>query len=47
MRQRVILICEECLARNYQTIKKVTNERLVLKKFCVHCNKHTTHKETK
>ena len=45
---KVILICEECLSRNYVTTKnKQSSERLELKKFCPKCNKHTLHKETK
>lgn len=49
MRERVILICEECLSRNYVTTKNKANStnRLVIKKFCKKCNKHTIHKETK
>ncbi len=49
MREKVILICEECLSRNYQTTKNkdVNKERLEIKKFCVKCNKHTLHKESK
>ena len=49
MREKVILICEECLSRNY-TIdrnKLVKTERMVLRKHCPKCNKHTIHKETK
>ncbi|MGD9604901.1 MAG: 50S ribosomal protein L33 [Bacilli bacterium] len=49
MADKVILVCEECLSRNY-TFKrnKLTNsERMVIKKFCKKCNKHTIHKETK
>ncbi len=49
MRVKVILICEECLSRNYQTTKnpQKSTERLELKKFCPVCNKYTIHKETK
>lgn len=49
MREKITLICEECLNRNYSTFKnKVTNtDRLEMKKFCTHCKKHTLHKETK
>ncbi len=49
MRDRVILVCEECLSRNYITTKNKLNttERLVIKKYCKHCNKVTVHKETK
>lgn len=49
MRVKVILMCEDCLSRNYTTMKnKQTNqERMVIKKFCRRCNAHTVHKETK
>lgn len=48
MRKKVILICPECLSRNYTTTKKEgTTERLELMKFCPHCNKQTLHKESK
>ncbi|MDD4000326.1 MAG: 50S ribosomal protein L33 [Bacilli bacterium] len=49
MREKVILICEECLSRNYTYDRNVlTNPtRMVIKKYCKHCNKHTVHKETK
>lgn len=49
MKKKTILVCEECLSRNYSVEKnKLTNtERLVLKKYCAKCGKHTIHKETK
>lgn len=49
MREKIILICEECLSRNYTTTKNKTTkaERFVIRKFCKKCNKHTVHKETK
>ena len=49
MREKVILICENCLSRNYTFERnKLTNsERMVVRKFCKKCNKHTVHKETK
>ncbi|MCI6013882.1 MAG: 50S ribosomal protein L33 [Coprobacillus sp.] len=49
MREKVILVCEECLSRNYTIDKnKLTNpKRMEIKKFCKKCNKHTLHKETK
>jgi len=48
MREKVILICEVCLSRNYSTYKNKDNkERLEVKKFCKRCNSHTTHKQTK
>lgn len=49
MREKVILVCEECLSRNYQTTKNkaTASERLEFKKFCPRCNKYTIHRETK
>lgn len=49
MRKKIILICTECLSRNYTTTKKMetSNTRLELNKFCPHCNKYTLHKESK
>ncbi len=49
MREKVILVCEECYSRNYTTTKNKANNfvRLELKKHCPVCNKHTLHKETK
>lgn len=49
MREKVILICEECLSRNYNVEKNklLNQERMVIKKYCKKCNKHTIHKETK
>ena len=49
MREKVILVCEECLSRNYITEKNKLNttDRVVVKKYCKRCNKHTIHKETK
>ena len=49
MREKIILICEECLSRNYTTTKnkKTQTERIEIKKYCPRCCKHTVHKETK
>lgn len=49
MRKKIILVCEECLSRNYTTTKNVqkNKERLEIKKYCKHCNKSTLHKETR
>ena len=49
MREKIILVCTECLSRNYNTTKNKTTqkERLELAKFCPKCNKHTVHKESK
>lgn len=47
---RVLLamICQTCKSQNYITSKNKTEmkEKLVLKKFCKKCKKHTEHKET-
>ena len=42
------LVCSVCGSRNYLTSKnKLENkEKLLLKKYCRHCRKHTDHKET-
>lgn len=49
MKDKVILVCTECLSRNYTVTKnkRVNQERLELKKYCKKCNKHTLHRETK
>ncbi|NMB09376.1 MAG: 50S ribosomal protein L33 [Tissierellia bacterium] len=49
MRDKVILACTECDNRNYNTKKnkKVTTERLELKKYCKFCKTHTLRKETR
>jgi large subunit ribosomal protein L33 len=48
MRKKVILVCEDCLARNYQVqIQPQSTTRLILKKHCPTCKKHTVHKQTK
>jgi large subunit ribosomal protein L33 len=49
MREKIILVCTECLSRNYTTTKnKATQkERIETHKFCPRCNKHTLHKESK
>ncbi|MCR5184462.1 MAG: 50S ribosomal protein L33 [Bacilli bacterium] len=48
MRERVLLICEECLSRNYTTtIKREEGKPLTIKKFCPTCGKHTFHKISK
>ncbi len=48
-KNKTILMCSECLSRNYVTHKNKqgSSERLELMKFCPRCNKHTVHKETK
>lgn len=48
-REKVILVCTECLSRNYSTFRNQSSvkERLELKKFCKRCGKHTIHKDSK
>lgn len=48
-RDKVTLVCTECLSRNYTVTKKKSDQsvRLEINKFCPRCNKHTLHKETK
>ena len=49
-RVNVVLVCEVCGSRNYQTTKARKTgpqERLALKKHCPHCKAHTMHKESK
>jgi large subunit ribosomal protein L33 len=48
MRKKIILICEECLSRNYSVYKnKDDQKRFQVKKYCKRCDKHTVHKESK
>jgi large subunit ribosomal protein L33 len=49
MREKIILVCSECLSRNYTTTKnKATQkERIQVTKHCKKCNRHTLHKESK
>ena len=49
MRVKVILTCEDCLSRNYTTMKnkQTDGDRMMMKKFCRRCNAHKIHKETK
>lgn len=47
-RERVFLICENCLSRNYQAMRRKDDPtRLAIKKFCPRCGTHTLHKESK
>jgi len=47
-RKKVFLICEECLARNYQAMKRPDDpRRLELRKYCPTCGRYTVHKESK
>jgi large subunit ribosomal protein L33 len=49
MREKIILVCTECLSRNFTTTKnkQISKDRLEMNKFCPRCNKHTLHKESK
>ena len=49
MRVKVVLACEECKQRNYNTMKNKDNPKgkMEIKKYCRFCRKHTNHKETK
>lgn len=42
------LVCTVCKAQNYITYRNKLNttEKIVLKKYCRKCKKHTEHKET-
>ncbi len=48
--QRILiaLICTVCKTQNYITKKNKLNdkEKLVMKKYCKRCKKHTSHKDT-
>ncbi len=48
-RANIVLACNECKQRNYNTIKNKKNnpERIKLSKFCRFCKKHTAHRETR
>lgn len=49
MRVIVTMACADCKRRNYTTKKNKKNnpDRIEFKKFCPHCNAHTSHKETR
>lgn len=48
MKEKVVLICTECLSRNYEVKKPVDRKtRFELTKYCTTCKKHTLHKESK
>ena len=49
MRDIVTLACEECKERNYTTTKnkRTHPDRLLHKKYCRRCRKHTPHKESR
>lgn len=41
---KIILVCTDCLSVNYST-NKSTDKRIIVKKYCPNCKKHTEHKE--
>ena len=48
MREKVLLICSECLSRNYTYEVNTEGKKIKeVKKFCPKCGKHTTHKVSK
>ncbi|CAA9234255.1 MAG: LSU ribosomal protein L33p @ LSU ribosomal protein L33p, zinc-dependent [uncultured Corynebacteriales bacterium] len=49
VRPKITLACQECKRRNYITRKNRRNDpdRLEMKKYCPHDNKHTVHRETR
>ncbi|MGI6644563.1 MAG: 50S ribosomal protein L33 [Bacilli bacterium] len=49
MRKKIILICSECLSRNYTTTIKTETQtkRFEKMKYCPKCNRSTLHTETK
>ena len=49
VRIAVTLACEECKRRNYQTKKSKRNnpDRIILRKYCKWCRRHTGHRETR
>ncbi|MDD3129949.1 MAG: 50S ribosomal protein L33 [Candidatus Izemoplasmatales bacterium] len=47
MKDKTVLICTECLSRNYEVKKTDKSTRFEVKKYCKKCKKHTVHKEGK
>jgi len=49
MRDIIQFECTKCKNRNYSKTKnkRLTPDKIQMKKFCKHCRSHTTHKETK
>jgi len=49
MRETILLSCGDCKRKNYAKTKnkKTHPDKMVIKKFCSSCRKHTEHKETK
>ena len=49
MRDLISWVCDGCRRKNYTSSKnkKLTTDKLAMKKFCPACRTHTTHKEGK
>ncbi len=48
MKDKVVLVCQECHSRNYEVKKSGDRAtRLEVMKYCNKCKKHTLHKESK
>ena len=45
--KKVPLSCEICGIRNYIVNNSLNEKRLLIKKYCTKCQKHTLHKEEK
>ena len=45
---KISMFCAVCKSRNYMTKRNKINtlEKLVMKKYCKKCKKHTEHKES-
>ncbi len=46
-KKKKILVCNECLSRNYTTYSSRETKPIEIKKHCKVCNAHTVHKETR
>ncbi len=49
MREKIDMSCTICKNKNYITMKNKKNDpdRIVMKKYCRTCKKHTEHKEAR
>ncbi|WP_406617113.1 50S ribosomal protein L33 [Mycoplasmopsis adleri] len=49
LKKKISLSCEECHKLNYSTSKSLSSSanRIMIKKYCPNCKKHTLHKEEK
>uniref|UniRef100_A0A7C4U6Y4 Large ribosomal subunit protein bL33 n=1 Tax=candidate division WOR-3 bacterium TaxID=2052148 RepID=A0A7C4U6Y4_UNCW3 len=49
MREQITFVCSVCKSKNYYSTKnkKLKKDKIVIKKFCPKCRKHTEHKEEK